>query len=115
MRNEVTTSSREKGISHNQVQDIGVKDLNRRPRTSVGSNPSADVMSIRTLRFCGRTRIKVPFALRQILTHYTYRKTPNLETLVNKKGPSVSNAFKWRVLGSLVVLKSAPFLVHDIN
>ena len=80
MRNEVRTFSREKGITHNQVQDIEVKDLNPRPRTGVGSNPSADVMSIRTLRFSGRTRIKVPFALHQILTHYTYRKTPNLET-----------------------------------
>ena len=80
LRDEVRTFSREKGITHNQVQDIEVKDLNPRPRTSVGSNPSADVMSIRTLRFRGRTRIEVPFALRQILTHYTYRNTPNLET-----------------------------------
>ena len=51
----------------------------------------------------------------QILTHYTYLKTPNLETWVNNEGPSVSNAFKWHALVSLVALKSAPFFVHDEN
>ena len=85
MRNEVRTFSLEKGISRNQVQDTEVKDLNPRPRTSVGSNPSAAVMSIRTHRFGRGASIEGPFALRQKyinkkLAHCACRKSPNFET-----------------------------------